>query len=969
MSSDAAIPVPVTSNAIVDQALGRVPLPPRSALEDLAAVLGPFVVVDLETTGLDPATARAIEIGAVRVTSGGSAEIYHSLVDPGIVLPTAIEHLTGIRASDLLGQPRWDEVAIAFARFASGCTVLAHNAVLERALLGPLLPNASVFLDTLELACVLRPELPSHALAALVRESFDRQERHRALDDALDTLAVLVLLRGEIVDGEHDVLGRLLATGTRSWSWAPFFSPGTIAGETTTADRPRSTSRPPFPLLTPSAPATAAGVTFEGRRSAVERYSADFVRICLTDERRWQTVFPGYRAREGQIELALDILRAFQSDGAFAAEAGTGIGKTLAYCLVALLHADATGERVVISSANKTLQGRIVEEELPRIAAAIGVPEPRAVVMKGRANYGNAARAREIAARPEAFGFASLSEAGRLYLTTFFARCPERDLHALGGWLLHQDDALWAIRDRIACHADCNETACRALATQCAYLQRVDALDSAQIVSINHSLLLKWPERYGPISRLIVDEAHELAAEGDRAFAEEVGSRDLRPMLVQLAPTGSGGLVLALGHGAGDPALGRRAGDLARRLERRLASLGDRLFEAVQREGPVVPRSGTEVQGGAWAKAARSITEFAAELESFAEMLERLAGSYRDRLLGEFRRDDALSSTAAVSALAIDSAAHGLLADLFVQTRPATVYAAHTAERRDSARDWRLTATPLETAGLIHARVIEPARTVVAVSATLGISGDLRPSLEKIGWESIPASRKLVPRRIPPPFDFPRRSVLAFVRGPAYDRPQFTSRAADAILEIARLLGGRTMALFTNRRRLGDVANRLQVPLAAEGIALLTQDRPGGAARLVEQLAADPQAVLLGLRSLWQGVDVPGDALSCVVIEKLPFPHRDALLRGREEVLRRAGGDEFRSLVLEPAVIGFKQMFGRLIRSESDRGFVVVLGADTTMSYIDDFVRSLPGPPRVVFGEIDEILAEMRAFFADLRRP
>jgi ATP-dependent DNA helicase DinG len=105
-----------------------------------------------------------------------------------------------------------------------------------------------------------------------------------------------------------------------------------------------------------------------------------------------------------------------------------------------------------------------------------------------------------------------------------------------------------------------------------------------------------------------------------------------------------------------------------------------------------------------------------------------------------------------------------------------------------------------------------------------------------------------------------------------------------------------------------------------------------------------------------------------VVIEKLPFPRPDPLLLGRSERIREAGGDDFRALTLEPAVVAFKQMFGRLIRNESDRGFVVVLGADTTMPYLAEFVASLPGPPRLVVDELEAILTEMRAFFA-LRAP
>jgi ATP-dependent DNA helicase DinG len=305
-----------------------------------------------------------------------------------------------------------------------------------------------------------------------------------------------------------------------------------------------------------------------------------------------------------------------------------------------------------------------------------------------------------------------------------------------------------------------------------------------------------------------------------------------------------------------------------------------------------------------------------------------------------------------------------LIADLFEQTRDGTVYSAQCRLARDAC-EWSVRATPLKVAELIHAKLLEPARTVVAVSATLGVGGNPDPSLEKIGWQLLPEERRLPSLLIPSPFDYPRHAVLAFARAGTYRSQGFADDCAQAIASVARLLGGRTLALFTSRNRLADVAERVERLLAGEGIALLVQRRGGGAARLVEQFAASSRALLLGTRSLWQGIDVPGDALSCVVIDKLPFPRpNDPLLQGRGRLIREAGGDEFQALSLEPAVVSFKQMFGRLIRTESDRGFVVVLGADPSRSYIQDFVGSLPGPPRLVVGTMPEILAEMRSFFA-----
>jgi Rad3-related DNA helicase len=360
----------------------------------------------------------------------------------------------------------------------------------------------------------------------------------------------------------------------------------------------------------------------------------------------------------------------------------------------------------------------------------------------------------------------------------------------------------------------------------------------------------------------------------------------------------------------------------------------------------------------------RCLSEAAEAFLLLGEEVERLAGTYRYGSGDAAGRDDALSARAAVLGASLAAVGRGLLADVLEQARERTVYSAWSRQVRDST-DWGLRATPLDVAELIHAKILEPARTVVAVSATLGVGGNPAPSLEKIGWHLMPDERRLPALVIPSPFDYPRRSVLAFADAGTYRARGFADDCAQAVASIARLLGGRTLALFTSRNRLADVAERLEPLLHDQGIAVLVQRRGGGAARLVEQFAGSRRAVLLGTRSLWQGIDVPGEALSCVVIDKLPFPRpNDPLHQGRARVIRESGGDDFRTLSLEPAVVSFKQMFGRLIRSESDRGFVVVLGADPSKSYVQDFVASLPGPPRLLVAGMPEILAEMRAFFA-----
>ncbi len=934
-------------------------LPQAAALRGLGGALGPFVVVDIETTGLEPDDAKIVEIGAVRVDVDGSTSTFANLVDPGAPLPDTVLELTGLVDGDLARAARWTEVGPRFRDFARGAVLIAHNAAFGRGFLRTATSSTATWLDALELACILRPELAAHDLATLDRELLGRTERHRALHDAVDTLGVLALLYDEIENGVHDELLDVLAMVERSWGWSALFG---LGGSEDLGPLGRAARRVGRRRLEDDEVAEVAAAAHP------KSLDASDLSELLADEERFAREIPGYRVRDGQIEFTEAIATAFREEKALAIEAGTGIGKTLGYGLVAFLHAASTGERVVVSSANRTLQERVVAEELPAIARALGVPPLSAVVMKGRANYGSPSRARDIALGVADVGLEELSAASRLYLVSYFTRCPHRDLQGFGGWLAEGDAALRLVRERIACSGECDIRVCRSeRGGACGYLARVDALSDAAVVSINHSLLLSWPARYGAIDRLIIDEAHELVGEGDRAFAENLQARDLRGALRRVRTHPKRGLVGVLAMRAGRREVLDDIDEIMELVEIGIEDVGARMVAAIGDQESAVPEGSLLPTDGPWVDLSIAVERLVRHLGRLAERIDEVAPSDPAQEEGKTDdpREDAIHREAAGLARFFQNAAGGVLGDLFAQSREDHVYAARGYQRRDSGYEWSVTVTPLDAAELIHARVLEAPKTLVALSATLGVGGDPTPTLAKLGWSCIPRERRMNALVLPSPFDFANHAVLGLVRGSTYRDSSFEDDCAAAAASVARMLGGRTMALFTSRRRLYEVARRLREELADDDISLLVQPPTGGAAALVERFLANPRSVLLGTRSLWQGVDIRGDALSCVLIDKFPFPQpNDPLLRGRQDRLRAAGEDAFQALSLEPAVVLFKQMFGRLVRSETDRGFVVVLGADPSKRYVRDFVASLPGPPRVIVDEVDAILEEMRDFFA-----
>jgi len=914
----------------------------------------------VETAGVDAAGSEVLAAGAVRVAADGRTEVFDSAGDPASGAPAgesgradADEGQRGaLRAPAVLNRLRsW---------LGRPAVMVAHDAELVRRRLSGGVRGSPRWLDTLELACVLRPELAAHDLAELGREVVGRSRRAGAFHDAVGTLEVICLLHESIARGEHDELYDVLSGLQDDWGWRPLFGLGgrEDLGPLGRAGR-RAARRAPAPAPDTAVTSPPAGLPPPGAADLAELFS---------DEARFRTEMPGYRIREGQIEFTEAIARAFREEKVLAIEAGTGIGKTLGYGLVAFLHALASGERVIISSANRTLQERVVAEELPAIARLLGVPPLPAVVMKGRANYGSPSRARDIATGVSDAGLEDLGIAARLFLVSYFARCPLRDLRSFGGALAERDPFLHLVRERIACSRECDFRVCRREpGGACGYLARVDALAGAGVVSINHSLLLAWPSRYGPIDRLIIDEAHELVGEGDRAFAENLQARDLRGALRRVRTHPTRGVVGVMAARAGRPDLLAEIEEAVGRIEGDVDEVGARLVAVVGDRESVVPAGTLLPLAGPWTDLSVAVERLALEVGGLAARIDQVAptdAAAPDEESGDQPGVDAIHREAAGLARFFQNAAGGVLGDLFAQSREEHVYAARGYRNRGGGYEWSLTITPLDAAELIHARVLESPRTVVALSATLGVGGDPSATLDKLGWRYLPRDRRLAPLVLPSPFDFANNAVLGLVRGRTYRDDGFVEDCASATAEVARLLGGRTMALFTSRRRLFQVAELLREKIRDSGLRLLVQPPTGGAAGVVESFLSDPRSILLGTRSLWQGIDVPGDALSCVLIDKFPFPQpNDPLLRGRQARLRAAGDDAFRLLSLEPAVVLFKQMFGRLVRNEMDRGFVVVLSVDPGKRYVADFVSSLPGPPRVLVDEMGAILEEMRAFF------
>ncbi len=884
------------------------------ALAPWLAEIGPVAVVDFETTGLaEDAVSEPIEIGAVLLDPGrASVKTLEQRMRPRGPVPRAVRALTGIADVDLADAPRVEEIAAALAEALAGRTLVAHQASFERHFLAryvsPSLRSAR-YLDTLELLGLAHPDAPDLRLETASERLFGRRGIHRALSDALDTARLLSLAAAGARAGESrytTVRAALERYAPRS-PWLALLRSDALPGA-----EPELTQYIAIP------PSGESPVPFD----------ADAIAAALADEARGRRYFPGYRVREGQIRMAREFVRVLDEGGRLLLEGGTGVGKSLAY-LAALIPfameraAGGVREPVIVSTRTKLLQEQLLAKDIPAAAAMLGHRGLRALSIKGRANYVCERRCQQVLAEgrepqlleEDRVAFAALACAAKLR--------PHGEIGTLPGALLMLYPPLRDLRQRsVAARAEhCTREQC-AQERACAFGRRRKALADAHLVVANHDLLLRWPPDYPAFTCAIVDEAHELAGVADEVYAAEVRPDALLERVDELFGTGAG----RRARPARVPVDALEARTWRADLQADLLALGGMFAERAGEFG------GLELP----ALAARTFPQAGQTARIAAQRLELMARAAQVHLDSA---DEELESAEALTRAAgeLHDAAESLRA-AFAEEGREEVVAAFEGLAPPFDR-WRLALRQVAPAASFHEAFLAKLESFAAVSASLFVQGDAFAALGELEIERL-SERPVWSLRVESPFPYTRHMRVVALDAAG----DLVEETAGVIEELARLLGGRTLALFTSLRRMRDVRERLADRLHGEGFDILMPRRAtDDPAALVDRFArAGGGSLLLGSRTFWQGLDIPGPALSAVVIEKLPFEVPTELRRRREARLRAQGDDAFERHALGKMLLNLKQMVGRLIRSEEDRGLVVIVEPRSDRPYFERLGEALP---------------------------
>jgi len=893
---------------------------------------GPLCFLDFEATGLNTETEAPIEAGAVLVSpETPEVAVFNTHIRTEIPLSPFIQRLTGITPDDIAAAPALSEVAGALDGFIAEVPVVAHNADFEQAwLVRAFAPRFAehAFLDTIELFALVYPDLPNMKLDTLCRAKLGRRERHRALDDALDTLRIVTGIFGEARDGNpHAANAHASLRAFRPSSpWLPrlFTAP-------TSPVRRRVVSAPALETTGPLLPPVD--------------WDAEAIAARLSDETACRRVLPGYELRNGQIDLLRAAYAAFagrEGKTVRVCEAGTGIGKTLAYLSVAIPFVRRTGEQVIVSTSSKLLQTQLIEKDLPTAARLLGYSDLRYGFMKGRANYVCRRRLDRFLDResrlfpePDSFPLA--------FTCAFSQTAGHGQLDRIPGVLFTMYPELEKCR-REASSSDageCSRKSCEMTQGPCAFREARQRLDSAEILVVNHDLLLRWPPDYPPLRHLIIDEAHELPERADGAYAASAEALELVHRIETV-----------LGR-KGEPALikderGKRLGEQALDMisaiaaEARAAVTVEAGMSGYRDELPIPiegPRAG-------WKPLVDLVVELAGVL---GELGSRLDDSVPD--------EDGEEHPAAGPATVLLEA-KAVLDEAFPLPSPDRVVRFRGLARQIPS--WRLTVTPVSPAANFQDEILDEVTTLFATSATVSVGEDLRGSLGLLELPERAGSRFAVHPSIPSPFDYRQNLQVLFV-DERFGRDELVRRTTQVVTTLVRKLGGRTMALFTSRDRMATVADELFRTLSPEGFSIIAPSTGNADPHdLVRTFLDTEQSVLLGARAFWQGVDIPGDACQAVVIEKLPFDvPGDPLIQRRGELIERDGGSSFMDFMLPRMLLRLKQMIGRLIRTPTDRGIVVIVEPRCEKRYFQAIYEALPPGARharVRIAELERIL-------------
>lgn len=920
------------------------------------------VVLDTETTGLSVRDNKLIEISAARLRGREVVDRFDTFVNPGMLIPREITELTSITNADVADAPKSVEAVAALAEFVQGAPVIAHNAVFDRSFIEAVKGGvrvSDIWIDSLALSRIALPRLASHKLSTMAELFGCDAVSHRAADDVDALCGVWRILLCALADLPAGLMRRLADMHPDvSWSYRPIFS--FLAGEN--------------PDAVFSLPAARADVVRAD--TSPERIDADELPVLQMPQRAEieacyapgglvNRMYPTYEPRPEQIEMAAEVRDALATSTHRVIEAGTGVGKSMAYLVPLAEAAKRNNITVGIATKSNNLADQLMNQELPKLARELegGLTY---CALKGFDHYPclrkleRLTRAREIVTDRDPAD--TLTAIAVIY--AFACQSPSGDLDALGiRWKsVNRADLTTGSRE-------CARKLCPYFPDKCLVHGARRRAARADIVVTNHSLLFRAVASGGkilpPIRYWVIDEAHSVEREARRQWALSVSAEESRLFFERLGNERTGALGALVNQLAGSDAatlfmgISAKATSAVQRASLAMAELFEAVRDLAGRQRTaggydnanvwIGPEMRDGVAWAAFAEVAHTALDALDQAHKNLASLVETVGAEKPEFVVDVA-DGARRMREAMDALR-------LIVD---GTDERYVYSLQV-NRRLRAGGEALTAERMDIGEALAEQWLPEVHSAIFASATMTVSKDFTHFNHAVGLDRLSAgSHKTL--RLDSSYDFDRNMAVVV----AGDLPDPRNREAylDAmerlLLDVHREMGGSTLTLFTNRRDMEELFARVEPQLARDGLELACQLKGSSAKQLRDHFISEESSSLFALKAFWEGFDASGDTLRCVVIPKLPFASPTEPLACERNIREDRAWARY---ALPDAVLEVRQAAGRLIRTSTDKG-VLVLADSRLLSkgYGKKFLASLPtGYQQIAAGQVGRYLHMWRS--------
>ena len=960
----AAAVLPGTPQQVID---AYATLAARAETRSFGLIEDDVVVLDTETTGLSHRENELIEIAAARLRGREIVDRFDTFVKPLGLIPAEITELTSITNADVAHAPSAEGAVAALAEFVGGAPVIAHNAAFDRGFIEAVSGGSEVsdiWIDSLALSRIALPRLSSHKLASMAELFGCASVSHRANADVEALCGVWRILLCGLDDLPLGLMRRLADMHPDvPWSYRPIFS--FLAGSHPEAVFSLVSARHDILAADSSSAAGSSARIDADELPGLNLPSREEVEACFEPDGLVNRMYPGYEPRMEQVQMAAEVRDALATSSHRVIEAGTGVGKSIAYLVPFAQAAKRNNITVGIATKSNNLADQLMYHELPRLAREIegGLTY---CALKGYDHYPCLRKLERLARASEVHTTRDPADTLTAIAVIYAYACqsPAGDLDGLG--------IRWrSVRkaDLTTSSRECARRLCPFYPDKCMVHGSRRRAARADVVVTNHSLLFRNVAADGkilpPIRHWVVDEAHSIEGEARRQWAVTVSADESRSIFERLGGARIGSLGrITRDLAASDAAtlfmgLTAKATSSTQRASLAMADLFDAVRDLARSARSDSGYDTANMWIGREVRESAAWGVFAEVANTAIDALDEASKNLASLVETVAEEKPELVADVADGQRRLKELHDGL--KLVVEgTNDRYVYSCQV-NRRIKAGGESLSAERLDIGEALAENWLPEMHTAIFASATMTVSGSFDHFTHAVGLDRL-GRESFQTLHLDSSYDF-ERNMAVVVAG---DIPDPRNRAAyldaleNLLVDVHVAMGGSTLTLFTNRRDMEELFDRVSPRLSKGGLALDCQKKNTSAKILRDRFLSDETSSLFALKAFWEGFDAAGDTLRCVVIPKLPFSSPTDPLSCERGVREDRAWARYS---LPEAVLEVKQAAGRLIRTSTDAGVLVLADSRlVTKGYGKKFLSSLPAAyQRIESSQVGRYLELWRA--------